>query len=203
MPAELVDSHVHFWDPGNMNYAWLQTVPSLSRSFLPNDLLASAGAGEIIKMVFVECGCSPAQALAEVEWVTKLALDEQRLQGIVAHAPLERGARCLQDLTALAQFPLVRGVRRNVEDEKDADFCIRPDFIAGVRQLARFDFSCDLCVRHRQLPALIDLVRQCPDVRFVLDHCGKPDIHHRVFDPWRRNIDTLAELPNVWCKISG
>ena len=46
--------------------------------------------------------------------------------------------------------------------------------------------------------------------RFVLDHCGG---HHQLppasTDPppevalWRAGIMTLAQLPNVWCKISG
>jgi L-fuconolactonase len=58
-------------------------------------------------------------------------------------------------------------------------------------------------VRHYQLPAVIELVRRCPEVRFVLDHCGKPAIRERVLDPWREHIRQLAALPNVQCKISG
>jgi L-fuconolactonase len=72
-----------------------------------------------------------------------------------------------------------------------------------VRELSAFDFSFDLCVRHHQLPAVIELVRRCPEVRFVLDHCGKPAIRERVLDPWRRHIRELAALPNARCKISG
>ena len=42
-----------------------------------------------------------------------------------------------------------------------------------------------------------------PDVQFILDHIGKPDIKHGLLDPWRAEIKTLSEFPNVWCKISG
>jgi L-fuconolactonase len=201
--AEIVDSHVHFWDPKNLTYAWHESVPTLARSFTPGDFCAAAAASAVIKMVFVECGCARTQAHTEVAWVTELARREPRLQGIVAQAHLERGTHSLSDLTALALWPLVKGVRRNFENESDPHFCLRAEFIAGVRLLARFDFSCDLCVRHTQLPAVIDLVRQCSDVRFVVDHCGKPDIRNQVYDPWRQNIETLAKLPNVSCKISG
>jgi len=46
-------------------------------------------------------------------------------------------------------------------------------------------------------------VAQCPEVSFVLDHIGKPDIKGGVLDPWREQIAALAAFPNVMCKISG
>ena len=50
---------------------------------------------------------------------------------------------------------------------------------------------------------MIEFVRQCPEVPFILDHIGKPDIRNRVFDPWKDELKTLAEMPNVYCKVSG
>ena len=47
------------------------------------------------------------------------------------------------------------------------------------------------------------MVRQCPEVRFVLDHIGKPGIKAGISDPWRQHLKELAALPNVHCKISG
>ena len=201
-PREMIDSHVHFWDPQNLDYPWLATVSALRRAYLPQEYANDSAGANVSKMIFVECGCNPKQTIEEVQWVSKLALSEQRLRGIVAGAALERGLDVDDELAALAQFPLVKGVRRNFEDE-DVDFCLRPDFITGARAVARFNFSLDVCVRHIQLPSVIQLVRACPEVRFVLDHCGKPDICHQLFDPWREHIVSLSKLPNVSCKISG
>jgi L-fuconolactonase len=106
-------------------------------------------------------------------------------------------------LGKLAAVPLVRGVRRLLQEEKDDAFCLRPDFLRGVRRLARHGFTFDLCIFHRQLAHVIQLVRQCPDVKFVLDHLGKPGVKAGVLDPWRAELRELATLPNVWCKISG
>jgi len=53
------------------------------------------------------------------------------------------------------------------------------------------------------LPLATALAQKCPDVQFVLDHCGGPDVQGRVFDPWRDQLAELARLPNVACKISG
>jgi len=66
-----------------------------------------------------------------------------------------------------------------------------------------FRSSFDLCIYHRQLANVIRLVRQCPEVSFVLDHLGKPGIRARLLDPWRAELRELAALPNVVCKLSG
>jgi L-fuconolactonase len=99
--------------------------------------------------------------------------------------------------------PLVKGVRRNLQDERDPAFCQRPDFVAGVRLLEAYGFSFDICIRHDQLPAVTALARECPAVLFLLDHLGKPPIRERKLDPWRDHLSALAVLPNVACKLSG
>jgi L-fuconolactonase len=199
----LVDTHVHFWDPARLRYPWLGSVPPLGRAFLPADYSEQAVLPNVSKWVFVECGCDPASSLEEANWVAGLATTEPRLRGIVARAAVEHGKAVREHLVALSQIPRVVGIRRNLESETDPEFCQAPDFIAGVRELIPFDFSFDLCLRHQQLPAAIELVRRCPEVRFVLDHCGKPAIRERVLDPWRQHIRELATLPNAYCKISG
>lgn len=69
--------------------------------------------------------------------------------------------------------------------------------------LSVYDFSFDICINYRQLPCVIELVRQCPKTAFVLDHMGKPDIKQHQLEPWRQQLQELATFPNVSCKISG
>ena len=69
--------------------------------------------------------------------------------------------------------------------------------------MAEFKLSFDLCIKHWQLPYVIELVRLCPDTAFILDHLGKPGIKQQLLDPWQADLRKLAELPNVVCKISG
>ena len=202
-PISIVDAHVHFWNPQQLNYPWLASMPPLNRAFLPDDYAAAARAANVGKIIFVEGGSEAAQNRDEVKWISQLAAQETRLKGIVAHAPLELGACMRGELAALSSNALVKGVRRNLQGEADINFCLQLDFLAGVRALAEFGFSFDLCVTHQQLPAVLELVRRCPEVFFILDHCGKPAIRDRQLDPWRRHIRELAALPNVACKISG
>ena len=154
-------------------------------------------------MVFVESGCDPGQSLAEVEWVSALGVEDSRIGGIVAHAPLEQGDAVREHLVQLSAMPLVKGVRRLLQGESGVDFCLHPDFIEGVRLLEEFNFSMDLCIRHDQLAAVTELVRKAPSVQFVLDHFGKPPVKSGSLEPWRSELRGLAGLPNVSCKVSG
>lgn len=76
-------------------------------------------------------------------------------------------------------------------------------FAENIRLLERYGLSFDICVLARQLPIAICLVRECPGVSFILDHCGIPRVKEPIFDPWRRHILELSEFPNVVCKVSG
>lgn len=202
-PLAIVDSHVHLWNPQTLRHAWLDGLPQLNRPFLPDDFrAASAGAG-VAKMIFVECGCEASQAIQEVDWVCALAKLERRIRGVVANAPLEQGAAARDHLLRLSTRSLVRGVRRLLQGESDPEFCLRPEFIAGVKLLAEFGFTFDVCIRHEQLPAVTELVRRVPEVQFVLDHFGKPPVRAGQVEPWATQLRALAQLPNVVGKISG
>lgn len=203
MDQPIVDSHVHFWDLDELDYPWLDGVPPIRRPFLPEDYRAATSQLNVEKIVFVQADCASEQGLDEVKWVTSLAQEEARIQGIVAFAPLEAEEKTVRPyLQSLSQHALVRGVRRLIQSEA-VDFCVQPEFVRGVQLLAEFDLSFDICIYHPQMANSVELVRRCPDVAFVLDHIGKPDIAGQLLDPWREQIGALADLPNVYCKISG
>jgi len=199
----IVDSHLHFWNPKRFRYEWNVGLPTLDRAFQPADFAAANAGVDVKKMIFVECDCDPSQSLDEVDWICELAREEPRLKGIVARAPVEEGEAVRVDLERLALRPLVKGVRRNLQGEPDAKFCLQPKFVAGVKSLAQFGFTFDLCIRHEQLRSVIELARLVPEVIFVLDHFGKPDVRGKRTEPWAADLKVLAGLRNVVCKISG
>ncbi len=199
----IVDSHVHLWSPERFQYPWLEALPALNRAFLPGDFAAASATANVEKFIFVECGCGTTKSLAEVDWVSSLAKDEPRLRGIVAYAPLEKGRAVRSDLEKLSGWPLVKGVRRNLQGEPNLAFCLQPQFVDGIRLLPDFRFTFDLCIRHEQLRNATDLVRRVPHVTFVLDHFGKPGVRGRQIEPWTADLKALAALPNIVCKISG
>jgi predicted TIM-barrel fold metal-dependent hydrolase len=197
----LVDTHQHLWDLQQFPYSWCAGIPALNRSFLPDDYRAAAAGTGITKAVFVECDVDEPHLLAEARHVQQLAETWPLIAGIVA------GVRPGQDgfvghLQQLAHLPKVRGVRRVLHTQPD-ELSQSSRFIDDIRRLPDFGFSFDLCVLARQLPVAIALVQACPQVTFILDHCGVPDVKSGNLDPWRSHIRALADLPNVSCKLSG
>jgi L-fuconolactonase len=199
----IVDSHVHLYDIGRFHYGWLDNVPKLKRTFLLEDFDRARGRVEVDKIVFAEVAIDPGLHLAEAAFIQGLADKDARLAGMVAHAPLEKGAAIEADLLALKKHPTLRGIRRLIETERDPSFCIEPRFLEAVKLLPKHGLTFDICVKHWALTYALELVRRCPEVTFVLDHIGKPDIRHGLREPWRSQIRELAALGNVVCKVSG
>lgn len=199
----IVDTHVHLIDPERVPLRWGQDAPSLNKPFGMAELNAVRGETELDAIVFVEADVVAGRHLDEVAMVEDMAERDPRIAAIVAHAPLELGDAVQTDLDRLAARPLVRGIRRLIQNEYDPQWSMGETFLAGVRHLAAHDLHFEICIYHHQASAAVQLAKSCPNVRFVLDHIGKPDIKAELLEPWRQDIHSFAELPNVVCKLSG
>ena len=204
LPFALIDTHLHLWDPGYLRYSWLDNMPLLNKPYLLDDYNRHCDGVQVEKMVFLQCEVDPPYYQQEAAWITSLAAQDPRIAGMVPWAPLEKGDAVRPELEALlAANPLTKGIRRIIQFEPELDFCLRPDFIRGVQLLADYGLSFDICISHIQLANTIKLVAQCPNVQFILDHIGKPDIKGGVLESWQTELRILAAFPNVWCKMSG
>jgi len=185
----IIDAHVHLWDPTLFPMPWLADVPPLNHAF-GIDAYARDTMGEpIVGIVVVETGVVPHYALLEAQRLVDLAEHTPAVLGIIVAAPLEFGERTQTYLAALSKLGgLIKGVRCNVQGDPDPDFCLRDGFVAGVHLLAKYDWTCDLCIRPDQLPAVTTLIQRSPQIRFVLDHMGKPPLRLRQLDRWRRDL---------------
>jgi L-fuconolactonase len=203
LPFPIVDSHVHFWDQERLDYPWLASVPPIAGTHLPKDYWKEAEGVPVGQLIFVEAGCATPLALQENDWALELAAENPRIAAIVAQVPIDAAEETARLLKIFASRPLIRGVRHIIQGATDPDFCLRPIFVKGVQRLADLNLSFDLCVHHTQLASVLRLVDQCPEVRFILDHVGKPGIRDKLMEPWKAHLHELAVHPNVWCKVSG
>jgi L-fuconolactonase len=199
----IIDAHHHLWDTRHLRYGLFERIPALNHPFLVEDYERVAAGARIESSICVEASSAGPEGMAELAWLREQADRSSRVKGIVAWAPIERlELPVYLERIADLHDPRIVGVRRSFEFEPP-DFPCRPETVSGVRRLAAFGFSFDLVLFHPSLRATIDLVRQCPEVSFILDHLAKPPIRERRLEPWSDEFAALAALPNVVCKISG
>jgi L-fuconolactonase len=200
----MIDAHVHLWDPARFRMPWLEEIPALKRPYELEQYQEQTAGLPIEGIIYVEVDVAPEEALRETQWIVECAQHDSRILGIVAAARIEEQGPLRPYLeTLVALGPQIKGIRRNLQGETAAGFCLQPAFVQGIRMLPEYELSFDLCLTHSQLPDVVQLVRLCPETRFVLDHLGKPNIRDHVLDPWRDQIRELASFPNVMCKLSG
>jgi L-fuconolactonase len=83
------------------------------------------------------------------------------------------------------------------------EFCLKPDFIAGVNLLPKYNFTFDVCIDYRHNKNTLKFLEKVTDVPCILDHIGKPNIKGGGLEPWRSEIKQSAQFPNLRCKVSS
>jgi L-fuconolactonase len=196
-----VDAHHHVWDLSVRDQPWTAGLPALRRSFSLDDLRPSLKAGEVGQTVVVQTVC----VAEETPELLALAGSEPEVSGVVGWANL-CSQSLAEELAALRELPggkYLVGIRHQVQEEPDPDWLCRTAVRKGLQAVAQAGLTYDLVVRHYQLPAVIETVASLDELRFVLDHGGKPDIAHGELSPWRSQMMELARRPNVAVKLSG
>jgi predicted TIM-barrel fold metal-dependent hydrolase len=201
-PLSIVDTHLHVIDRTRLSYPWLSGVPALDADFLYETYAIEAARCGITDVLHMEVDVAPADIDAETLFVARLASRPGSLLrgAIAACRPEDPGfpAR-LEDQLADST---IRGFRRVLHTQPDA-LSESGVFRTNIARLAGTGRPFDICMAARQLPLAIALVDSAPEVQFVLDHCGVPDIAGGGLHPWREHVSELARRPNVVVKISG
>ncbi|MGY3566238.1 amidohydrolase family protein [Sinomonas sp. RB5] len=197
---EIVDTHLHFWDPARLHYPWLREAPGLDRPFMPPDL--DTGGVPLKGFVFVEADRSPEQRMQETDWAVGLAHQDPRLLAVVASVALTGPQDVRPQLRELEQKPLVKGVRGLFQDQ-DPSLITAPDTLRAAQAVAQAGLAFDACIRHSQLATLTAFAATVPELPVVLDHMGKPPIRTGGHREWATALKELAALPNTFVKLSG
>lgn len=194
----IIDTHLHLIYLDRLTYPWLADEPALNRQWDAPAYFAEAEKLGIEAALHMEVDVPVDQIAAENEMV--LGVDP-RVIGAISNARPEN-ASFAADLERLVAEPRIRGIRRLLQSAPD-DLSRAPLFRENLRRLVPHGLTFDICARPWQLGVARELVAACPDVQFVLDHCGNPPIASGDIAQWRADVAALAELPNVVGKISG
>lgn len=208
----IIDTHVHFWDLLHPTLRWGWLAPEAVHPILGNidaiksvrydaeSFAAEARFSSVTGAVHVQAAVGTPNPLDETRWLTEMAEHSPTPFVIIAGVDLS-AEDCGEQLAAHAESPLLRGIR----DYGRVGYLEDPAFARGVGRLAEYDLVLDLDCAWEDMPLARDLALQAPSTTVVLEHIGYPrdTSSAEYFEHWRLGIATIAEAPNVLCKISG
>lgn len=200
----VIDAHQHLWDIKKFKLPWLPTEGVLARSYSLSDYKQHTAGMNIAHTVYMEVDVDPTQQMEEALLVNGLSSDPMNgMKGaVVSGRPASEGFPAY--VNNLVKLPAIRGVRQVLHvPTTSSGFCLSNSFVRGIRLLGNHDLSFDLCVKHGELGNVALLLDTCKDTRFVLDHCGNPDLKEKDHTSWKRGLEAVAKRNNVVCKISG
>ena len=201
---QVIDTHQHLWDIQKFTLPWLPKDGPLARSYGLEDYRKATAGLNVVKTVYMEVDVAETQQLAEAELVSGYCSDAASgmVGAVISGRPASAGFA--DYVEKVHKLKGIRGIRQVLHvPATPSGFCLEKAFIEGIRLLGSKGLSYDLCVKHSELPNVAKLVAACPDTRFILDHCGNPDLKDASQDPWKKNLELVAKQPNVVVKVSG
>jgi len=211
-PLSIIDTHQHLWDLRQFRLPWLRPGGELTRDYTLADYeQATRGLG-ITKAIYMEVAVAPEQKLTEAEHIIKICQDKSNptCAAVIGGLILENDFK--DYILRFKDNPYIKGIRHGLNNPAQLED-VR--LIQNLRLLGTLNMSFDLLVPPRLISRAAELVEQCSDTRFILDHCGNADplaFDHSLdwgrkpqhdADQWKHDVDTLAKQKNVICKISG
>ncbi|HEY7943964.1 MAG TPA: amidohydrolase family protein [Casimicrobiaceae bacterium] len=197
-----VDAHHHVWQLDRGDYGWLHPTPALRaicRDFALDELRPWLAAAKVGATVLVQA----APTLAETRYLLDVARSSDGLvRGVVGWADLA-AADAIPELTRLAADPLLKSVRPMLQDLPDPDWITRPEVQPALAALPALGLRFEALVTPRELMPLVRALQRQPDLAVVVDHCAKPDITGRGWQPWADDLAALARHTGAYCKLSG
>ncbi len=194
----ILDTHLHLVYPDRFSYPWLSGAPAINRAWHVEDYFAEGGPLGVEAALHMEVDVAEPQMAAETEFMLEV---DPRVIGAIANGRPEH-ADFEAHLEKLAALGRVRAIRRLLQFQP-VELSASETFRANIRLLPKYGMGFDICLKSHELMVAPPLIAACPDVQFVLDHCGNPKIAEREWESWTVRMEEIAALPNVVCKVSG
>lgn len=194
----IIDAHQHFWVYQKESHGWIDdSMQKIQRDFLPEHLLPLLENAGIDACIAVQAD----QTNEETEFLVNLATKNSWIKAVIGWVDL-KSDKIEEELISWKKYPVLKGFRHILQAE-EANFMLSAEFKKGIAALQKMNYCYEILIYPHQLQAALLLVKEFPEMRFVVDHIAKPNIKNHEFVDWQSGIELLAACKNVYCKISG
>ena len=214
----IIDAHHHIWRLADIPWLAGPIQPrifgeysAMQRDYLIDEFVAEARPCGVVGSVYVQANWPADRSEAEVAWVQSVADAGGWPQGIVGYADL--AAPDVEDLLdRQLEHRNLRGIRQQIHwHEKTLyKYTARPDWMndpawrRGLRAIGQRGLVFELQVFESQMADSVRLLRDFPEVTFVLLHVGMLEDRSVLgWARWREGLRAIAACPNVVTKLSG
>ena len=205
-----VDTHIHFFDKAydGLQWAWLEPGFSFrkwsydaaidSPRYCPPEFRAEAAGTGLAGAVHVHCADPLPDPAVETAWIDSLAAETGWPQAQVGRCDLD-APDAAATIAAEAVSPLFRGIRDPFSAKRlDADVAA-----PAMDALAEVGASLEVRRHHHDFAVLDELATRWPTVPILLSHgCLPLERTAEEHAAWSAAMQSLAQRPNVACKIS-
>ncbi len=149
-------------------------------------------------------GCIAVQADqtdAETQILIREANQNSFIKGVVGWVDLN-STEIEAALASYTDTKMLKGFRHILQAEPKG-FMLAPSFKKGIDALTKYNYTYDLLIYASQLKEAKEFISNHSTQPIVIDHLAKPNIKEGEWENWKKDINEIAQYPNVYCKISG
>lgn len=195
----MIDTHIHFWKLDRGDYGWIKPENKvLYRDFLPQDLEPLLQMNRVSDIIVVQA----AETIDETKFLLQLAKEHSFIKGVIGWLDIATNQFQAQ-YEQVRTDPYFRGVRSK---GVVIDNCEAEQWKQLVRNLSVFandGHVLDLIMHPHEMPSLLHLLSELPNLQIVINHVGLPLVQDEANESWYQYMKQIADHPNIMCKISG
>ena len=193
---EIIDTHVHFFDPKRPTAPKPRDDKPLSPPLLPADLKKVAQPHGVVGALIVEAS----SLLEDNQWWLDLAAKDSFIVGVVGRLdPVSDDFE--KNLRRFARDPLFRGIRIYHNEVKAG---LKGNLVQRCKVLEELGLTLDVNGGPDMPADVAVLAAKLPKLRIVINHAANLRIDGK--EPpraWREGMEAAAKYPKVFCKVSA
>lgn len=188
----VIDTHFHVWDLEQVKLAWLDNVPSINRSISFEAFLDSYKGINLLGALYIESDCMDKQA--ELAYIDNLSRQKSKILGLTLGDKTFTRDTC----------PKLRGFREVLHTPHGRSMLTSGEFKKELDSISDSPVVVELCIKGVDIEYAIDIAKEYPRLKFVLNHLGNPPYEDQAsLKQWETGMARLGMQANVYCKLSS